>query len=75
VLEEEASHPAAFLLPDDDQRSSEALNIEVLLKLLGVPDLTMLLFESLTIPGVTVDLLDHGASDRFGGVSHRGVLL
>jgi hypothetical protein len=35
----------------------------------------MLLFEPLTITSIGVDLLDHGAADRLGGVGHVGLLL
>ena len=75
MLEEEASHPTGAPFPDDDQRCVEAEDIEVRLKLLCVPHLTVLLSESLMISTIAVDLLDHGAADRLGRVGHVGLLL
>ena len=48
VLELKASKPSISLSTNDDERSHEALNVEVSAQFLRVPDLPVLCFQRLT---------------------------
>jgi hypothetical protein len=70
VLEFEAALCPIGPAPDDDQRGHEADGLEVLHKLVGVPHLAVLRFQSLTAAGSKVDLGEALKTGGFGFVDH-----
>ena len=69
-LEHHTSLYAVTPATNSDERSHEAKNLELLLKLGSVPDFAMLGFQILPAPFNGVDLLHHFTTDGFGRIAH-----
>jgi hypothetical protein len=61
--------------PDHDKRGEESEHLKIAGKLRRIPDLPVLLFQSLAATGLSVDLRDKLPARFFSRVSHDGLHL
>src|SRR5262245_43689174 len=70
MLEGQRTFQAVRLAADNYKGSQEAIDFELVGKLLGVPDFAMLGFQNFSATGLGVDFDQHGSAYGFSWVGH-----